>query len=137
MCQKEGGQKRHYAVAVWPLRLTIAVMVILSISLSFIQEHRSNNAADKLQRMVSITATVRRQVRVETHDHVEVPIELRGQESAKRGQVRCDRSARRCSPNEPARNPTSKRAHRQTTIKRKQGFSEFLKFRSHVQLILF
>ena len=34
--------------------IVIAVMVILSISLSFIQEHRSNNAADKLQRMVSI-----------------------------------------------------------------------------------
>ena len=32
--------------------IVIAVMVLLSISLSFIQEHRSNNAADKLQRMV-------------------------------------------------------------------------------------
>jgi Mg2+-importing ATPase len=41
--------------------IVIAVMVVLSISLSFIQEHRSNNAADKLQRMVSINATVRRQ----------------------------------------------------------------------------
>ena len=40
--------------------IVIAVMVILSISLSFIQEHRSNNAAEKLQRMVSISATVRR-----------------------------------------------------------------------------
>ena len=29
--------------------IVIAVMVVLSISLSFIQEHRSNNAADKLQ----------------------------------------------------------------------------------------
>ena len=55
--------------------IVIAVMVILSISLSFIQEHRSNNAADKLQRMVSITATVRRQVGAEAHDHVDVPIE--------------------------------------------------------------
>ena len=55
--------------------IVIAVMVVLSISLSFIQEHRSNNAADKLQRMVSITATVRRQVGVEAHDHVDVPIE--------------------------------------------------------------
>ena len=33
--------------------IVIAVMVVLSISLGFIQEHRSNNAADKLQRMVS------------------------------------------------------------------------------------
>ena len=49
--------------------IVIAVMVVLSISLSFIQEHRSNNAADKLQRMVSITATVRRQTGAEAHDH--------------------------------------------------------------------
>ena len=55
--------------------IVIAVMVLLSISLSFIQEHRSNNAADKLQRMVSITATVRRQTGAEAHDHVDVPIE--------------------------------------------------------------
>jgi Mg2+-importing ATPase len=55
--------------------IVIAVMVVLSISLSFIQEHRSNNAADKLQRMVSITATVRRQTGAEAHDHIDVPIE--------------------------------------------------------------
>ena len=55
--------------------IVIAVMVILSISLSFVQEHRSNNAADKLQRMVSITATVRRQTGAEAHDHIDVPIE--------------------------------------------------------------
>jgi len=55
--------------------IVIAVMVVLSISLSFIQEHRSNNAADKLQRMVSINATVRRQTGSETHDHIDVPIE--------------------------------------------------------------
>jgi Mg2+-importing ATPase len=55
--------------------IVIAVMVILSISLSFIQEHRSNNAADKLQRLVSITATVRRQTGAEADDHVDVPIE--------------------------------------------------------------
>src|ERR1700730_2706401 len=55
--------------------IVIAVMVVLSISLSFIQEHRSNNAADKLQRMVSINATVRRQTGTETHDHIDVPFE--------------------------------------------------------------
>ena len=55
--------------------IVIAVMVFLSISLSFIQEHRSNNAADKLQRMVSINATVRRRTGVEAHDHIDVPIE--------------------------------------------------------------
>ena len=55
--------------------IVIAVMVVLSISLSFVQEHRSNNAADKLQRMVSINATVRRQTGAEAHDHIDVPIE--------------------------------------------------------------
>ena len=55
--------------------IVIAVMVILSISLSFIQEHRSNNAAEKLQRMVSITATVRRQGGAGADDHIDVPIE--------------------------------------------------------------
>jgi Mg2+-importing ATPase len=55
--------------------IVIAVMVVLSISLSFIQEHRSNNAAEKLQRMVSITATVRRRGAGEAHDHIDVPIE--------------------------------------------------------------
>ena len=55
--------------------IVIAVMVLLSISLSFIQEHRSNNAADKLQRMVSITATVRRQGGADAHDPIDVPIE--------------------------------------------------------------
>jgi P-type Mg2+ transporter len=55
--------------------IVIAVMVLLSISLSFIQEHRSNNAAAKLQRMVSITATVRRLTGVQTQDHVDVPVE--------------------------------------------------------------
>ena len=40
--------------------IVIAVMVILSISLGFIQEHRSNRAADDLRRMVQNKATVRR-----------------------------------------------------------------------------
>ena len=55
--------------------IVIAVMVILSISLSFIQEHRSNNAAEKLQRMVSISATVRRRGGAEIQDHIDVPVE--------------------------------------------------------------
>jgi len=55
--------------------IVIAVMVLLSISLSFIQEHRSNNAADRLQRMVSITATVRRQGKADAHNPTDVPIE--------------------------------------------------------------
>ena len=41
----------------------IAVMVILSVSLAFAQEHRSNNAAAKLRAMVRTTATVLRRTR--------------------------------------------------------------------------
>ncbi|WP_296525655.1 magnesium-translocating P-type ATPase [Rhodoplanes sp.] len=65
--------------------IVIAVMVVLSISLGFIQEHRSNIAADKLQRMVLVTATVRRRAAQAgpgsagpdhvAPDHVDVPIE--------------------------------------------------------------
>ena len=50
-------------------------MVALSISLGFIQEHRSNKAADALRRMVLIKATVRRQVTGAAQEHAEVPIE--------------------------------------------------------------
>ena len=49
-------------------------MVGLSISLGFIQEHRSNKAADALRRMVRITATVRRRSGA-AKEHAEVPIE--------------------------------------------------------------
>jgi len=55
--------------------IVIAIMVGLSIVLGFIQEHRSNKAAEALQRMVLITAAVRRQVPGAAQDHVEVPIE--------------------------------------------------------------
>jgi Mg2+-importing ATPase len=55
--------------------IVIAVMVGLSIALGFIQEHRSNKAAEALQRMVLITAAVRRQVPGAAQDHIEVPIE--------------------------------------------------------------
>jgi len=55
--------------------IVIAVMVGLSISLGFIQEHRSNKAAEALQRMVLITAAVRRQIPGAAQDHIEVPIE--------------------------------------------------------------
>ena len=53
----------------------IIVMVILSISLGFIQEHRSNKAADDLRRMVLTTATVRRRTGDPAQQHIEVPIE--------------------------------------------------------------
>ena len=50
-----------YLVGDQPAALLIAAMVVLSISLGFIQEHRSNTAAAKLRAMVRTTATVRRQ----------------------------------------------------------------------------
>lgn len=43
----------------------ISTMVLLSVGVSFVQEHRSNNAAEKLRAMVSTTATVRRKDRRE------------------------------------------------------------------------
>jgi Mg2+-importing ATPase len=55
--------------------IVIAVMVALSITLGFIQEHRSNKAADALRRMVLITAAVRRQITGAAQEHAEVPIE--------------------------------------------------------------
>ncbi len=45
--------------------IIISIMVLLSVGVSFIQEHRSNNAAEKLRAMVSTTATVRRKDRRE------------------------------------------------------------------------
>ena len=61
--------------------IVIAVMVLLSISLGFIQEHRSNKAADALRRMVLTKATVRRRGGdpapgpVPEPEHTEVPID--------------------------------------------------------------
>ena len=40
--------------------VVIILMIILSVTLGFIQEHRSNQAAAKLRAMVRTTATVRR-----------------------------------------------------------------------------
>ena len=46
----------------------IAVMVILSVGLSWVQEARSNNAAEKLQAMVKTTATVLRREEMEEEE---------------------------------------------------------------------
>ena len=40
--------------------IVIAIMVVLSVSLGFLQEHRASQAAEKLRQMVSNKATVRR-----------------------------------------------------------------------------
>lgn len=55
--------------------IVIAVMVVLSVSLGFLQEHRSNKAADALRRMVRTNVTVRRRGTVAQTDHVDIPIE--------------------------------------------------------------
>ena len=60
------GDKRAAAV--------IAVMVLLSVSLAFIQEHRSNQAAARLRAMVRTTATVLRRIGA-GQQVLEVPIE--------------------------------------------------------------
>jgi len=55
----------------------ITVMVVLSVTLAFVQEHRSNNAAARLRAMVRTTATVLRRgsdAEAESHGR-EIPIE--------------------------------------------------------------
>ena len=52
----------------------IAIMVLLSVSLGFFQEHRSTKAADALRRMVLTNATVRRQDGGTAQGHSDVPI---------------------------------------------------------------
>src|ERR1700674_4690611 len=52
----------------------IAVMVLLSVSLGFLQEHRSTKAADALRRMVQTNATVRRQDDGTAQGHNDVPM---------------------------------------------------------------
>ena len=54
--------------------IVIAVMVLLSVSLGFFQEHRSTKAADALRRMVQTNATVRRQDGGTAQGHSDVPI---------------------------------------------------------------
>ena len=54
--------------------VVIAVMVVLSVSLGFYQEHRSTKAADALRRMVQNKATLRRQASAGAAGHGDVPI---------------------------------------------------------------
>jgi P-type Mg2+ transporter len=55
--------------------IMIAMMVLLSVSLGFLQEHRSNRAADALRRMVLTTVTVRRSGEDLAQDHLDIPIQ--------------------------------------------------------------
>ncbi len=54
--------------------IVIAVMVLLSVSLGFFQEHRSTKAADALRKMVQNKATVRRRDGGPAEGHADVPI---------------------------------------------------------------
>jgi Mg2+-importing ATPase len=54
--------------------IVISVMVLLSVSLGFSQEHRSTKAAEALRRMVQTKATVRRQDGATANGHSDVPI---------------------------------------------------------------
>ncbi|BBD79068.1 magnesium-translocating P-type ATPase [Aerosticca soli] len=53
----------------------IAVMVSISVFLSFVQEYRSSKAADKLKAMVRNTATVTRRASDGHSERIEVPVE--------------------------------------------------------------
>jgi Mg2+-importing ATPase len=55
--------------------VVIASMVVLSVGLAFVQEHRSNRAAAELRAMVKTTATVRRRSPSDGSQAKEVPID--------------------------------------------------------------
>ena len=55
--------------------VVIATMVVLAITTAFIQEHRSNEAAERLRAMVHTTASVRRSPRRSDDPFSEVPID--------------------------------------------------------------
>ncbi|HEY7551059.1 MAG TPA: cation-transporting P-type ATPase, partial [Hyphomicrobiaceae bacterium] len=55
--------------------VVIAVMVVLSVATSFVQEHRSNEAAARLRSMVRTTAAVKRRTGDALGAFSEVPIE--------------------------------------------------------------
>ncbi|HEV2333161.1 MAG TPA: cation-transporting P-type ATPase, partial [Gammaproteobacteria bacterium] len=58
----------------------IGLMVVLSVALSWIQEARSNNAAEKLRAMVKTTATALRREEIEEEDEEETETEGEDQE---------------------------------------------------------
>lgn len=54
--------------------IVISIMVLLSVSLGFIQEHRSTKAAAALRNMVQTKATVRRRDQGTAPGHTDIPI---------------------------------------------------------------
>jgi Mg2+-importing ATPase len=63
-----------FATEDMPATIILSVMVALSSLLRFIQEYRSSKAAEKLQAMVSTTATVRRPNGMQTNSESPEPI---------------------------------------------------------------
>jgi Mg2+-importing ATPase len=55
--------------------IVIMVMVVLSVSLAFLQEHRSNQAAAQLQAMVKTKANVRRRTEAGAARTLDIPID--------------------------------------------------------------
>jgi len=64
-----------YALGDLRAAIVIAAMVVLSVGLAFLQEHRSNAAAAKLQAMVRTHASVRRPGAHAANGFIEEPIE--------------------------------------------------------------
>jgi Mg2+-importing ATPase len=55
--------------------IVIVLIVLLAVGTSFVQEHRSNEAAARLRAMVKTTASVKRRPAVGESDFAEIPIE--------------------------------------------------------------
>jgi Mg2+-importing ATPase len=64
-----------YALGDVRAAVVVLVMVVLAIATSFVQEHRSNEAAARLRSMVKNTASVRRRGLSRDNDFAEVPLE--------------------------------------------------------------
>ncbi|ATQ69460.1 MULTISPECIES: magnesium-translocating P-type ATPase [Methylosinus] len=64
-----------YALGELRAAIVIAAMVVLSVGLAFVQEHRSNEAAARLQAMVRTHASVRRPGAHTADRYVEEPVE--------------------------------------------------------------
>jgi Mg2+-importing ATPase len=64
-----------YALGDMRAAIVVLVMVVLAIATTFVQEHRSNEAAARLRSMVKSTASVRQQGRSKEGEFVEVPLD--------------------------------------------------------------
>jgi Mg2+-importing ATPase len=64
-----------YALGDVRAAVVVLVMVVLAIATTFVQEHRSNEAAARLRSMVKTTATVRRKGLTKNGEFIEVPLE--------------------------------------------------------------